>query len=244
MVGPYIRRIDDRLAQFIQVQLCCILLMGSTLQHVTFERYSKEDALGSAVLLIILFALIILLIYHGAIFARNWYRNWQRKKALAEEVTMEANPITGAGTGVGSAGTSDSTEPTTTAEITTTTGSRPSATLSVPIARDSAIRPSEDRTRSTAEDDRLRAEAEYFEHEQDETVYDHEVDATATKSKESVAAPSRTARMSIVAGANPNAAHRDSDPPPPPTAMDDTDDADAVPPIPMLAVLNPSSSSS
>ncbi len=93
LVGPYIRRIDDRLAQFIQVQLCCILLMGSTLQHVEFERYSKEDALGSAVLLVILFALVILLLYHGILFARNWYRNWQRGRNLKEIVTMEANPM-------------------------------------------------------------------------------------------------------------------------------------------------------
>jgi hypothetical protein len=94
LLHPYIRRIDDRLASFIQVQLYCILLMGSTLQNVQFVRNSKEDTLGSVVLLFVLFALIIILLYNGAVFARNFFRNWQRARNIRKTVTMhEDNPL-------------------------------------------------------------------------------------------------------------------------------------------------------
>ncbi len=102
ILGPYVRRIDDRLSLFIQAQLYLILLMGATLQRVEFIPESKEDVLGSTILLIVLFALVGLLLYHGTVFVRDWYRNYQRSRRLKKEEFLTANPMqAGGGSGAG-----------------------------------------------------------------------------------------------------------------------------------------------
>lgn len=70
---PFVRRIDDRLCQLVQVHLFLILLMGAVLETVEFEVGSKEDIFGSVVLILVLCVLIIVSMYNGAIFARRWY---------------------------------------------------------------------------------------------------------------------------------------------------------------------------
>jgi hypothetical protein len=72
LASPFIRRIDDRLCQLVQIHLFLILLMGAVLETVSFEAGSKEDIFGSVVLILVLCVLIIVSIYHGAIFARRW----------------------------------------------------------------------------------------------------------------------------------------------------------------------------
>ncbi len=92
LTGPYIRRIDDRMCQVVQTHLFLILLMGYVLQNTPYVVGSAEDLLGSVIMLIVLFALIVLLLYHGGIFARNWFRNWQRSRAKHKEVHLTEMP--------------------------------------------------------------------------------------------------------------------------------------------------------
>ncbi len=88
LAGPFIRQIDDRMCLVVQTHLFLILLMGFVLGNITYSVGSTEDVLASIIMLIVLFALLTLLLYHGMIFLRKWYRNRQRARAVHKEVHM------------------------------------------------------------------------------------------------------------------------------------------------------------
>ncbi len=79
------RATDDRLCLLVQIHLFLVLLMAFVLRHVGFVAGSAEDVLGAVVLLLTVCGLLCLVVYHGVMFARRWYAQWQKTRAEKEE---------------------------------------------------------------------------------------------------------------------------------------------------------------
>jgi len=94
VISPYVRQIDDRIHSLAQVEIFLLLLLGLTISNNgTMPPGSSTDIALSFLLFVLFIGLLLLFLYHGAMFLRKTVqlrlREENKKKEKEKETEME-----------------------------------------------------------------------------------------------------------------------------------------------------------